>query len=177
MSDRLHDHERKKLLELFEELIRSVILWLKNHTSREAVAAKGKCDMAANATKFTFTEFDKNGKIVPITKPITFESDNVAAATVDGTQQVINADGSVSVPVVSLVDGPGGVANIFGTDPANLDPNGLPLEASDVDNVSPVVVVLPPVSATGVLSSDAPATASARRRVAATSAPVGQPHS
>jgi len=97
-----------------------------------------------NATKITFTEFDANGKIVPITGQITFASDNPAAATIDGTKQVINPDGSVSCPVVSLVNGAGGVANITGVDPLDA------LAAGDVDTVVPAVGVA--VKATAVLS-------------------------
>ncbi len=69
---------------------------------------------------------------------------NPSAATIDGTQQVINADGSVSCPVVSLVAGPGGVANITGVDASDQ------LAAGDVDTVVPPVGVA--VKATAVLS-------------------------
>jgi hypothetical protein len=141
------EHEIERLIRELRELIEL----LKNQASRKAISAEGKCDTMQNASKFTFTEFDVNGKIVSIAgRLITFASDNPSAATIDGTQQVINADGSVSCPVVSLIAGPGGVANITGVDPATLGPDGNPLAAGDVDNVS--AASLPAVKATGVLS-------------------------
>jgi hypothetical protein len=113
---------------------------------------QGVLDQMNNATKFTVTEFDVNGKIIPIdlTKTaIKVASDNLAAATIDGAKGVSNPDGSVTYPVTSVA-GATGVANITAVDPANLDANGQPLAAVDVDNV--VAPALPPVKLTGVLS-------------------------
>lgn len=98
---------------------------------------------------FTFTEFDAlagAGNKVKASGPITFASDNPAVATVDGNQQVVNGDGSISVPVVSVG---AGVANITGVDPASTNK----VAAGDVLTVTagtgggPVAL-----SATGVLS-------------------------
>src|SRR6266478_1239835 len=133
------EHIIERLLDVIDRLLEFA-----NDGKKIAVSAKGKLDKMQNATKITFTEFDANGKIVPITGTITFASDNPSAATIDGTQQVINADGSVSCPVVSLVADPGGVANITGVDASDQ------LAAGDVDTVVPPVGVA--VKATAVLS-------------------------
>jgi hypothetical protein len=156
-----------KFLEEAIKLLKELVEWFK-HKNHRPVRAEGKLDNMNNAKLITFTEFDSNGKVVPIdptVKPITFASDNPAVATIDSTQQTANKgvmlpdgvtpdpsrpDGSVSCPVVSLVNGPGGNANITGVDPANLGPDGKPLAAGDVDTVLAVVGV--PVKATAVLS-------------------------
>jgi hypothetical protein len=141
----LEQIERLERIErLTKKILRIQILRILEGPSAVAVSAKGELDMATNATKITFTEFDANGKIVPITGPITFASDNTAAATVDSSQQTVNPDGSVSCPVVSLTAGPGGVANITGADPANK------LVAGDTDTVVGAAPVA--VKATAVLS-------------------------
>jgi hypothetical protein len=136
-NERRLEHIIERLLDVIDSLLAAV-------TIPKAVTAKGKLDNMNNATKITFTEFDVTGAIVPIKGQITFASDKPAAATIDGTQQVINSDGSVSCPVVSLVSGPGGAANITGVDPAN------GLAAGDVDNVISQAGVA--VKATAVLS-------------------------
>ena len=138
-----HRLEQIERLERIEHTAKKILRILEGQ-SAVAVSAKGELDMATNATKITFTEFDANGKIVPITGPITFASDNPAAATVDSSQQTVNADGSVSCPVVSLTSGAGGVANITGADPANK------LVAGDTDTVVGAAPVA--VKATAVLS-------------------------
>jgi hypothetical protein len=144
-NERRLEHIIERLLEVEIRLLGIIdrLLELAGET-RIAVSAKGKLDKMQNATKITFTEFDAAGKIVPITGQITFASDNPAAATIDSSQQTINPDGSVTCPVVSLVSGPGGVANITGVDPADT------LAAGDVDTVVPVIGVA--VKATAVLS-------------------------
>jgi hypothetical protein len=143
------DRDRRDLSELVEDLLEELIDFFRNkNRSREPVTAEGKLDNMQNATRFTFTEFDANGNIVPIdpTKnPIAVSSDNPAVATVGaGT---LNADGSMTFPVTSVGNG---TANIVGVDAANLGADGKPLAAGDTDTVS--VAVGPPVRATGVLS-------------------------
>jgi len=137
------EQDKKRLEHIIERLL-NIVDKLLVLSAPKAVIAKGKLDKMQNATKFTFTEFDAQGNIVPIKGQITLASDNPSAATIDGTQQVINPDGSVSCPVVSLVSGAGGVANITGVDSAN------GLAAGDVDTVVSTVGVA--VKATGVLS-------------------------
>lgn len=137
----LHRIERK-----LDKLLREFVQFEES----EPVAISGELDTMNNATKFTVTEFDSTGKIVPIdlaSTKIQVASDNPAAATIDGTKGVANPDGSVTYPVTSVG---AGVANITAVDPANLGADGKPLAAGDVDNVAPVQ--LPPVKLTGVLS-------------------------
>jgi hypothetical protein len=138
-----YELEQIERLERIERLTKKILRILE-HPSAVAVSAKGELDMATNATKITFTEFDANGKIVPITGQITFASDNPAAATVDSSQQTLNPDGSVSCPVVSLTTGAGGTANITCADATNK------LVAGDTDTVVGAAPVA--VKATAVLS-------------------------
>lgn len=95
---------------------------------------------------FTFTEFDGlngTGAIIKPSGAILFESDNPAVAAVDNAAQVLNNDGSVSVPVTILG---AGSANITGVDPTSANK----VAAGDVLTVTPAPAVA--LSATGVLS-------------------------
>lgn len=106
-----------------------------------------KTVVVGQKSRFTFTEFDGpngSGNIVKQSGPITFASDNAAVATVDGTTQVTNPDGSVGVDVISVG---AGVANITGVDPASTNK----VAAGDQLTVT-AIVQAPAVSATGVLS-------------------------
>ena len=137
-----------------EVIIRLLKKILADVEAPDAVSAKGevmpKTVEVGGPVTFTFTEFAAPvgtatvGVIVPESGPITFASDNTAVATVDGSQQVVNADNSISVPVVAV--GPG-TANITGVDPASANK----VAAGDV-----LTVIPPPppvaVTATGVLS-------------------------
>lgn len=160
----MHEHgEPENIFRLFEQLIRALIQWLKNHTSREAFSAEGKIMPArivvgGNGATFRFTEFaglNGTGNVVPPSGPITFASDNPAVATVDNTTQVMNADGSVSVQVQAVAANPDGsdaTANITGVDPASANK----VTAGDVLTVGAATAPPPPVaqSATGVLTAN-----------------------
>lgn len=68
----------------------------------------------------TYQELDALGKIIAPKGPITFSSDSPGFATVDGSKQVVNADGSVSAPVTAVAanaDGSDSSAVISGVDP------------------------------------------------------------
>jgi hypothetical protein len=153
----MHDrrkNSRSSFLDLVEDVLREILRFFrnKNHTSAEAVRAEGKLDTMQNATKFTYTEFDTNGKIVPINltkNPISVSSDNPGVATIDQNSGVVQADGSVVFAVASVA-GANGTANIVGVDANTLGPDGKPLAGGDVDTV--VSASLPAVKATGVLS-------------------------
>jgi hypothetical protein len=118
---------------------------------------------------FKFTEFDgaTPPNIVPPKGPIAFSSDNPAVASVDSTQQVLNADGSVSVPVVAVganADGSDATANITGVDPASTNE----VAAGDVITVGEAAAggggTGVAVSATGVLTANTAAASAAFRR-------------
>lgn len=137
----------RELEELLEETIRLLRKFFDRHL---AISAQGDIAMKTIAVgekaTFTFTEFDGlngTGKIVKASGPIKFSSDNPAVATVDDTQQVTNADGSISVPVVAVG---AGAANITGVDPTSANK----VAAGDVLTVTAVQAVA--LSATGVLS-------------------------
>lgn len=138
----------RKQLHRLEELLEEAICLLKKLLERQAaLAAIGVLNMktvpVGGSALFTFTEFDAIGSVVNPSGPIQFDSDNPAVATVDNTAQILNANGSVDVPVT--VVGPG-KAHITGVDPAS--PNKV--AAGDILTVTPVQAVA--VSATGVLS-------------------------
>jgi hypothetical protein len=160
-NDKL-DREKIKVLRLLEEILEVFLNQIKPHLKD----AKGELNMLAvkpgtTGILFTFTGLDQNGKIFPLTKPVLFSSDNLAVATVDSTQQVVNADGSVSVPVVAVAanpDGSTGVAHISGKSDST-DGN---VSAYDELYVTAVVVVPILTSATGVLSVTTPAATAAK---------------
>jgi hypothetical protein len=160
-NDKL-DREKIKVLRLLEEILEVFLNQIKPHLKD----AKGELNMLAvkpgtTGILFTFSGLDQFGKIFKLTKPVEFSSDNLSVATVDSTQQTVNADGTISVPVVAVAanaDGSTGVAHITGkSDPA--DGNA---SASDELDVTAVVVVSVLTSATGVLSVSTPAATAAK---------------
>jgi hypothetical protein len=150
-SEHLCREERRRLEHIIERLLK-LIEFLLVKRNGIAVSAKGevmpKTVSVGQPSTFTFTEFDGpngTGNKGPASGPIEFASDNPAVATVDGNQQVVNADGSVSVAVVAVS---AGVANITGVDRASKNQ----VAAGDTLTVTGGTTGFVALSATGVLS-------------------------
>lgn len=152
----------KRLLGIIDRLLTIVDKFvddeLQENQTAIAVFAKGenmpaKILVGGKGATFKFSEFDVSGDRVKASGPITFASDNPSVATVDGSLQVVNADGSVSVPVVAVAANPDGTdafANITGVDPASKNK----VAAGDVLTVGAAVPSNDAVTATGVLTAN-----------------------
>jgi hypothetical protein len=155
-----HLRELDERLEQLESDVRLILRYLSLQitTCSTALSARGKLNMlnvkvGDNNVIFTFKEFDGlagAGNLVKPSGSINFASDNEAVATVDSTKQTLNADGSVTVPILPVS---AGVANITGVDPTSTNK----VAAGDVLTVAtapppPPPPPLPALSATGTLS-------------------------
>src|SRR5277367_2838703 len=139
--------ERGRLERIIEKLV-DLLAETLNNGSKIAIKAKGKLMPASivvggKGATFTFTELAADGvTVVPVSGPITFESDTPSVAVIDAAA-VTNPDGSVSVQVDAV--GPG-TATISGVDPASTNK----VAAADVLTVTAATTPVA-VSATGVL--------------------------
>jgi hypothetical protein len=146
--------ERGRLERIIERLLNVIDKLLE-----EQIASKGELKImpsrivvGGKGATATYKELGQDGvTIIPPKGPVTFASDSPAFATVDGANQVKNADGSVSAQVTAVAanaDGTDSSAVISAVDPLT------GLAGADKLTVGAAAVVQVPTSASLTLSAN-----------------------